>query len=247
MLKEELTKQIISIVDPDMSDTARKFYKEYFSEIEAGIGKGMRGETLVSLGWTFGSSNKQNDKRFEVKRSYTQLYTEKDIESFYIFKNRYHTLVNFCVWPAELNCWRGYFDGKNQGDYPDIFLELIRQYYVNSDMLPKHVFNKFNKFKHYFNMFGNGKTGWKKFIDYNYFRELCNSEYEVKDIFAPSEFYRTDKAPLVGTYHQYGENNVLPDSTEDPKQSSVNYMYNAFYIWDKRAEEMSVDKVVKVC
>ena len=70
-----------------MSDQAKTFYKEFYPEMEKELNEGyMRGETLCSLGWTWGSLNKC-ERPFNVCRSYAKNYTEKDINLFYIFKN----------------------------------------------------------------------------------------------------------------------------------------------------------------
>lgn len=236
--KTELVEQIISTVDEDMSEQAKRFYNHYFPALTKELTEGyIRGDTLCSLGWTFGSLNK-GEKPFDICRSYTKSYDEKNIELFYIFRKRYHSLANFCVWPADLNTWRGYFDGRNQGDYVDIFLDLVRSWYLNPEKLPTYVFKKFQKHKNYFLRFGQHETGWISFVEDNYFASFCNTNHEVKDIFASPTEYKKADAPVVGAYHFYGEENVLPGSTEDPKQASLNYIYNSIYVWDERADEL---------
>ena len=237
--KQKLIKPIVTVVDEDMSEEAMNFYKEYYPELEKKISEGyMRGETMCSLGWTFGSLNKGVGS-FEVHhRSYTQFYSEEDIELFYKFRNRYHSLVNFCVWPADLNYWRGYYDGKNQGDYPDIFLDLVRKWYIKPKELPQKVFYKFIKHRNYFDSFGKGSQGWKNYINANYFRAFCNNNYEVKDLFSPTIKFVKEDAPIIGIYHSYGEEYVLPGSTKNPRQTSLNYIENSLYVWDVRAEEL---------
>ena len=52
-------------------------------------------------------------------------------------------------------------------------------------------------------------TGWSsstvsKYVDKNYLNPFVNSNYEVKDIFAPVSIYKTNMCKeVVGTYHNF--------------------------------------------
>lgn len=223
--------------DADMSDEALLFYNYFFPEFKKDIPKTMRGDTMCSLGWTFGSENKyKND--FVRCRSYTKSFNPEEIKIFNSFKKGYHSLANFWIFPRNLNRWRGYddnsYDGKNQNDYFDIFLNLIRDYYLEKIKLSSNIVNTLGKYENWLNQYGIGHAGWIRFVNKNFLNSFINVNYTVKDLFSKPEEFKSNSAPVVGTYHGYGWG--LPGYTENPKESAINYAKNSLYVWEKRAE-----------
>lgn len=230
--------------DPDMSDEAISFYKLYFPDLAKEIGKHlnsenthleMRGETMCSLGWTFGSINKKS-KDFISVRSYTKNMTVDEIDKFYLFREQYHSLANFCVIPKILNIWRGSFrgNGRSQGDYFDIFLNLVRDYYYEKE-LPSNVQEKFNFCNDWFTSYGVNDTGWKYFIDANYLNPFVNTDYTVKDLFAnPENFIEDENTPKIGSNHEHYH--PFPWGKAAPKQCAMNFCNNSLYVWEQRAK-----------
>jgi hypothetical protein len=237
----DFNKEIITYKDPDMSDEAISFYQLYFPDLAKDIGTysenthlEIRGETMCSLGWTFGVTNKNND--FISVRSYTKDMTVDEVDKFYVFREKYHSLANFCLIPKILNIWRGSFrgNGRSQGDYFDIFLNLVRDYYYEKE-LPSNVQEKFNLCKDWFSYYGVGDEGWKCLIDANYLNPFVNTDYTVKDLFAnPEEFIKEEDAPIVGTYHLHYH--PFPWGKKAPKECAMNFCSNSLYVWEQRTK-----------
>lgn len=237
----DFSKEIITYKDPDMSDEAISFYQLYFPDQAKDIGTDskntqleMRGETMCSLGWTFGIVNKKDD--FVSVRSYTNDMTVDEIDKFYVFRKQFHSLANFCVIPRILNVWRGSFrgNGRSQGDYFDIFLNLIRDYYYKK-LIPSNVQEIFNICKDWFSYYGIGFTGWKCFIDSNYLNPFVNTDYTVKHLFAnPEDFIKEKGAPIVGSNHELYH--PFPWGKAASKQCAMNFCNNSLYVWEQRTK-----------
>lgn len=91
--------------------------------------------------------------------------------------------------------------GIGQCDYFDIFLDLVRSYYLDLN-LPKVARSQLLNHQDWFNFFGVGEEGWYTFVDYYHFKPYVNYKYEVKDLFASYEQYsKKDCTEIVGTYH----------------------------------------------
>ena len=91
--------------------------------------------------------------------------------------------------------------GIGQCDYFDIFLDLVRSYYLDLN-LPKVARSQLLNHQDWFNFFGVGEEGWYTFVDYYHFKPYVNDKYEVKDLFASYEQYsKKDCTEIVGTYH----------------------------------------------
>ena len=233
----------------DNSPLAYYFYNKCFlEEIElAGI-NGIRfaGDTICSLGTTFGICNKQG--KFESlidgnmwKRSYTKIMKSVDEYIFYLFRDGYKKIENYIFIPLELNIWRGKEDKDvkglpNQGDYFDLFFDLVRNWYTDKEKNTENVNNMLSKHDYWFDKLGNGEQGWKNFIEHYMCKSMVNIDYTVKDIFSLPEEYNQSMAPVVGTYHSYGS--ALPQHTDNPKMSAMNYAKNSLWIWKQRQEEI---------
>lgn len=228
---------INSCKDADMSDEALSFYEQFFPELKKDIPQIMRGDTMCSFGWTFGEEN-EDSGCFVKCRSYTKSFTTKEIEIFNSFKKGYHSLPNFWIFPKILNNWRGYnadgCDGENQNDYFDIFLNLVRDYYLEKEKLSSKIVETFNKCEKWLNQYGTHHIGWVEFINKSFLNPFVNINYTVKDLFSKPDEFKLDNAPVVGSHHGYGWG--LPGYTIDPKQNAINYAMNSLYIWKQRTE-----------
>lgn len=247
--KEKLIENIISDCDPDMSDEAltfyRQFFKEYFDENQK-MEKDYRGDCMNSLGWTFGTINKEGPFK-KNKRSYTPLFNEEDIELFYQFRKMYHSMSNFIILPRELNKWRGERrenDNDKQGhgtcDYFDILLNLIRKYYFQEPMNTR-MRSYVDPYKEWLDSYGKEKEGWENFIKQNYLLPFVNKDFFVKDIFANNNNYKQNKCTeLVGTHHDFDwclpgcSKNGEKASLSTAKEKAKNYMNNCLWIWKER-------------
>lgn len=263
LLKSDYIKKRYDLLEDmnDNSEVANYFYNRCFKEeIELGKKHGVKfyGDVLCSLATTFGKDNQQGE--FESlhngakwERSYTDKMNSIDKNIFYMFRNGYQTIENYIFIPLELNKWRGKEDKNeislpNQGDYFDIFLEITRNWYISQYKNTKNVNEMLNKYDFWFNRFGKGEVGWKNFVNYYFLRSMVNSNYEVKDIFSPPEEYKQSIAPVIGSYHRYGE--ALPQHTDKPKDSAINFAINSLWIWKQRQEEIlnrmnCLDKLTK--
>ena len=234
--------------DPDDSKKAKEFYEAHF---KWALDQGMRGDTICSFGTTFGACNKSTKKGFVGlvdgrvwKRGYT-----KDIfnSNFKIkvekFRVKYHTLANFWIMPRTLNKWRG---SRAFGDYIDIFLNCIRNYYLDGEANKLKVINKFNdkEVKEWLDSFGEKEEGWKKFIEKNclYAYVIKDDSLKVKDIF--SKNFKKENADIIGTYHKYGK--ALPQNSEpkqESKDSAIYYTQNSLWALNKRTEDLKKVKI----
>lgn len=259
---KENTNREDDAAEPDKSVKAQEFYDDIFysqPEFCNMKNKELAGETICSLATVFGE-NKDPYKPFEKlvsshnsngwKRGYTQKFSDEDIRLFYEFRANYHNNENHCLLPRQLNCWRGtdgsfgeYSPNFNQGDFIDVFLNLVRNYYINMENNTEEVNRILDEHIEYFKAFGTGEQGWFNYICKNLFTPLVNMDtYTVKDLFAPPEEYKQKCAPIVGTYHSYGRGNALPQDMADPKESAINYAKNSLWMWEQRAKIISGDK-----
>jgi hypothetical protein len=216
----------------------------------------LNGDVICSLRSTFGARNDERSEKFipyairsdgskdENRTKYLELFNNDDIHLFYKFKEYYRCLGNYCLTPGKLNKWRGGFenncDGINQWDYFDIYLDLLRKYYYGVNIYESQ--DKILDCEPWLRYFGVGKDGYKKLINDNAFDSFVNNNREVKDIFAPHELFISASAPLVGSYHKYGQ--ALPSETNKScsvqKQYAVNFMKNSLWAWQQRESKLKV-------
>lgn len=257
-MKNQYLRNITNVKDPDMSKDARVSYMLDYPDLMEDTGKckkGYRGDTLQSCGWTFGTANKFSIKFNPYVRSYGQLFNEEEIKIIDKFRLNYHCIANFAVLPQQLNLWRGAYKegfndnlGNGQCDYFDIFLDIIRSYYLNQTM-PCDAKTEINKHKEWLDWFGRGEKGWRSFVNYYNFIPYVNSLYEVKDLFAiPSSYQKNDCQEIVGEHH--GWDYCLPlcsssgksVSLEMGKQRALNYVKNSLWIWEERSKLFTISK-----
>lgn len=241
----------MSIGDPDMSYEAMRSYMiDYpdFMKNPCKCIKGFRGDTLQSVGWTFGCPNKSSIQFIPSLRSYGRLFNEEEIQVIDKFRLNYHCIANFAVLPQQINIWRGTLKegvndnmGNGQCDYFDIFLNLVRSYYLDIN-IPKEARCQIEKHKEWLDWFGIGENGWRTFVAYYQFFPYVNSEYEVKDLFAKNSIYQKEECKeLVGLHH--GWNYCLPLCSVDgrkvdlmiAKERALNYAHNSLWIWRERS------------
>ena len=248
MKKDIFLKTITTVVDPDDSPQAKAFYFRFFPEYmqsETILAPGFRGDTLISLGWTFGARNKTGSFNPSL-RSYTRLFEKEEIQLFYKFRSQYHSVANFVVFPCTLNVFRGSLQNSNnkgQGtcDYPDIFLEQVRKFYLNLPITEKES-QYVIPYASWLNYYGTGLSGWKSFLRKNYLLPFVNKNFEVKDLFAPPMEYKNDATKdLVGTHHgfNYALPRCSPNHTKAPlplgKERALNFLNNALWVFESRA------------
>ena len=242
---------IVSNVDPDMSREALMSYMHDYPDFMDAPFKcksNFRGDTLQSCGWTFGKENKFADKFNSKLRSYSPLFTPEEVQTINRFRRAYHCTANFALMLEEHNLWRGGFKkgmndnhGRGQADYFDIYLNLVRSYYLRIKM-PASAEFYILKYQELFDWFGSGDVGWKNFVEYYKFHPFVNVKYEVKDLFAMLVIYqKVDCHELVGSYH--GWDFALPLCSADGsevslmtgKQRALNYVLNSLWIWEERS------------
>ena len=248
--EDKFIKNVVDDCDPDMSEEALKFYREFFTEYfdeTNNLNLYYRGDCMNSLGWTFGKENKEGSFK-PYKRSYTRLFTQEDIELFYKFRKQYHSKSNFIIIPHGLNIWRGECrqgDNDNNGygtcDYFDILLGLIRKYYYQENM-NKRMLKYIEPYEKWLDSYGDREVGWKTFIKQNYLLPFVNENYQVKDIFANESIYKNNNCnELLGEHHDFDwclprcSKNGEEVTLEVAKQRTVNYMKNSIWIWNERS------------
>lgn len=242
----DFTNEIRTYKDPDDSDLAKKYYSSFFEWSN----ESMRGDTICSFGTTFGACNKSTKSELKVLvdgRSWKRGYTKDIFEDEHIkkevhnFRRKYHSLANFWIMPRTLNTWRG---RRVQGDYFDIFLDCIRNFYLNNNQNPLEVKNRFNEkgVKNWLDSFGEKEEGWRNFIKLNYLSAYVREvTLEVKDIF--SENFQDKDADEVGTYHEYGKSLPQDSKNQSPKDSATNFVNNSLWAICERAIELEEAKI----
>lgn len=247
-MKFEFENEVKVSGDPDDSLEAKEFYKSYFPWA---LDKIMRGDTMCSFGTTFGACNKSTNKDLQSLvngTSWKRGYTKEVFDSIYkdkviMFREKYHSLANFWIMPRALNTWRG---KRTQGDYFDIFLNCIRNYYLDANQNSLEVINKFNEkeIKEWLDYFGEKQDGWKEFIKSNYlYAYIIGSLMEVKDIFGQN--FQNENAEIVGTYHVYGKS--LPQDSrggQESKDSAIFYTENSLWAIRERAKELMIAECI---
>lgn len=257
--KELYLKNIICDCDPDMSDEALDFYRDFFAEYfdKERLIPYFRGDCMNSLGWTFGKKNKEGTFNPHF-RSYTRLFTKEDIDLFYKFREVYHSKANFIILPSRLNSWRGSYrkdDNDNYGygtcDYFDVLLSLIRMYFYKENICDRAL-SYIEPYKGWLESYGAGESGWVRFLKKNYLMPFVNNLYMVKDMFANHDMYKnTNCKDLLGSHH--GFDYCLPGCSKNgedvtmktAKDRVVNYMLNSLWIWDERASLFLQEKKKK--
>lgn len=253
MDREYYLKEIVSTADPDISPEALAFYFSHFPRYmsaPAEVRVGFRGDTMLSLGWTFGSGNKTGPFNRRL-RSYLPLFSEADVALFMRFRSGYHCRANLVVIPEQLNIWRGMRKkgtndewGRGQGDYFDLFISQIRAYYLSLPLPPdgkeeEGVERRLSRERDWLDSFGEGERGWRAFIDYYCLQPLIDPQSgAVKDLFAPPEAYAGNACPPVGTFHDW--DSALPlcgtDDMAVGKERALSYAENSLWVWSQRAE-----------
>ena len=239
-------KKLNHYCDHDMSDEAIVFYQCFFPWFAQ---KGMRGDVMCSFSTTFGKNNSKTNNFIPLKdgtswkRGYTKdlLDDAEFVEALVKFRAQYHSLANFWVMPKILNKWRG--TGKDgccfpaQGDYFDIFLKCIQQYYQGGMNNPINVQQMFknSSVAQWIDLFGVGNEGFEAFVEKNYLSAFVfnlNGTLEVKDIFSPK--FRTDNPEPLGTYHWYNESLPQQCRKSTPINCAREFLYNSLWALEQR-------------
>lgn len=99
----------------------------------------------------------------------------------------YHTIGNYSPIPEGFNTPRSNFGKK---DFWDITLMCIQKYYlttdteekktiVSRDLLNNHTKSKPKKVIEWLEYFGDGKEGWKRYVEMNLLQDFVNENFEV--------------------------------------------------------------------
>ena len=231
------------IKDRDMSDIAIDFYKKYFKWWEK---NSLRGDTICSFGTVFGKCNLEgNLKELKDGRSWKRGYTGEIFRNkkpqVMKFRSCYHSLANFWIMPGALNMWRG-LSCSHMGDFFDIFLNAIRNYYLEPDKNPLEVQKRLNAKDalDWLEYWERDENPWEKFVTDNYLEMFTNSRYEVKDLFADPEDYRQqdNNNNLIGGFHGYGYEMVWKAKNKAPGECAKAFLENSIWVIEERAKKI---------
>ncbi len=246
--------------DPDDSMIAREFYSEFWSEIlDKKIGC-YRGETILSFNTIAGcmirllsiyrekgfSMPECGEKRLELILSSNEISMELK-EKFSKFYRVYHTLANFMIfikpnnkyYKIEDNPNLQYVKNRDYHEFPDLLLKDIYLFYKTGGEKCNTMFFKDTNLG-YFKSYGNGMSGWIKYVKENY----------LQDFFEDYEEYSTliKLAPADDVKLPYNQKKAseLFDKVEESKkcvQEIDKFLSNAVIIIERRA--VTLDKYLK--
>lgn len=181
----------IVIEEPDRNDKANAFYQEMFPEIYKHASQNryyMAGDVLESC-FSFRmllnrSPHRNNDKLWDRWKRYYTIY---------------HCLANFIPQPVitvkgrdSLNQYRG----MNMYDMTDLYFRDLRAWFLGEPML--YVGEEvFPRNKVFFDFFGTGLAGWKKYVDYFYLQcYVTGPAYEVIELFPRDNWRKKEPETL---------------------------------------------------
>ena len=109
------------------------------------------------------------------------------IPEFCRFVALYHTIGNYSPIPEGFNVPRS---NGGKKDFWDLTLMCIKEYFFESDiekkkrivsidLLNNHKYSNSEIVIEWLNYFGNGKDGWKRFVEINLFQDFVDDKYEV--------------------------------------------------------------------
>lgn len=200
--EERFTREIkgdIWTEDPDDTEIAKDFYKEFWGEVmnlDVGV---YRGDTIISFNTIAGGIirllkeykdglmiPRSSEERLEIIKESSELpYSLK--EDFRDFQKTYHSLANFMpllkVENSDYNL--NLIKNKDYHDFPDSFFKDIKDFYLNNK--GNHAFHEENN-KRYFLSFGKSENGYKNYIEKNYLQDFFqDKEYVEVKMLRPSE------------------------------------------------------------
>lgn len=126
----------------------------------------------------------------------------------------YHTIGNYSPIPDGFNVPRS---SGGQKDFWDLTLMFIRKYYlqdnkkeknkiVTEELLNNHKYSKLEKVIAWLDFYGNGESGWKRFVEFNFFQDYVNGDNEV-----------------IPFWEGHNENNLqIPTNPQDLKKALNN-------------------------
>ena len=196
--------------EADKNRNARAFYDKYFSE--AVTSYGAEGDCWVTpIGLLEQIRTTKIAKRMCLPRDFHEHTTGDKLKPFKLklisevsrlidnklngallfdgqpIDQQYHSLINFGCIPGCMNRWRGI----RLGDFPDLFLEAIRQWF---GLEPANGLGQIGEVEHRFFdthaafltgvSLGRGEVGWQSFADYMKLTgSFVNDDYTVRKLF----------------------------------------------------------------
>ncbi|QSX04781.1 hypothetical protein JYG23_08680 [Sedimentibacter sp. zth1] len=147
-------------------------------------------------------------------------------EEFELFYKKYHTFANFMpiIKPRKdyegmkVNPYLQYVKNYTYHEFPDVFFEAIRNYFLNSGAT-NEKFNMGNN-PAYFDSFGIGEVGWKNFVQLSPLKnvKLPYTQKKLKNL------TDTEKILAMGSIH--------------------NFLCNAIEIIDNRAKRLARARII---
>ncbi|MFA5635173.1 MAG: hypothetical protein WC977_04630 [Anaerovoracaceae bacterium] len=200
--------------DWDMGNKAQEFYRDYLPS-HVNCERGETWFTPIALLEGVGNCKKINRicpefkiegiKKGDVKKFKLELiskisevvmeHDDRDLNKR--VGEAYHSLVNFGCIPLGLNSWKGFRNRCRLGDFPDLFLQSVKIWFLNAEPKPngseesriegystteKDEFDRYKEL--WFHKFGKGEAGWRKFVlGEMLMGSFVDSDYNVIQLF----------------------------------------------------------------
>lgn len=244
--------------DPDDSMLAREFYSEFWlGVLDKNIGR-YRGETILSFNTIAGClirllpiykeagfiMPKSGKERLDLIKSSNEIGKELK-EKFIKFYRIYHTLANFMIFIKPNNYYKNknsylqYVKNREYHEFPDLLLKDIYLYYKTGGLGGNPKF-RIDTNLSYFNSFGEGLNGWRKFIEENYLQDFFKDDKDYSILI--------QLAPADDVHLPYRQDNVEEIFNDTEKKNRCiheidKFVNNAILIIEKRAMTFSKYKI----
>ena len=145
------------------------------------------------------------------------------------FTHKAYTVGGMIIFPrrsASINSARG--NNPNISDRVDLTVEWIRRFFFKektdiSDVLEKN--------KDFFDLFGQGKDGFKAYIDFFFLNDLVSADYErVYSFFGPNDFSRQNAYP--GTTQEWRQWHALAIEFIDARNDRIKKALTEGILWE---------------